>query len=132
MFYSNPEDRARDKYLTAHLLIAIELVTSRVNIIPINDMTILSVVQGLEILQNTRGFLLNLIFDAHKSHIALTRQNENDSRIELFKIIQGNAALLGATSIDWTIGSAKRHEKVSATERIVSKIKRILLTTIRS
>ena len=132
MFYANPDDRARDKYLTAHLLIAIELMTSRVNIIPINDMTILSVVQGLEILQNTRGRLLNLIFDAHKSHIALTRQNENDSCVELFKLIQGNAALLGATGINLAIGSAKRHEKVSAAERIVSKIKRILLTTIRS
>ena len=90
MFYANPDDRARDKYLTAHLLVAIEHVISRVNIIPINDMTILSIVQGLEILQNTRGRLLNLVFDAHKSHIALTRQTENDSRAELFRLIQGN------------------------------------------
>ena len=95
-------------------------------------MTIFSIVQGLEILQNAHGRLLNLVFDAHKSHVALTRQDENDSRIELFKLIQGNATLLGATGINLTIGSAKRHEKVSAAERIVSKIKRILLTTIKS
>ena len=112
LFYANPDDKAWDKYLTAHLLIGIELVTSRVNIVPINDMTILSIVQGLEILQDTRGHLLNLIFDAHKSHIALTRQDETDSRVELFKLIQGNATLLGATGINLTIGSAKRHEKV--------------------
>ena len=122
MFYSNPDDRARDKYLTAHLLVVIELVTSRANIIPINDIKILSIVQGLEILQNTRGRLLNLVFDAHKSHVALTRQTENDSCTELFRLIQGNSALLGATGISLTIGSSKRHEKVSAAERIVSNI----------
>ena len=99
---------------------------------PINDMSILSIVQGLEILQNHRGRLINLVFDAHKSHIALTRQEENDSRVELFKLIQGNAALLGATGINLIIGSAKRHKKVSLAERIVAKIKRILLTTIKS
>ena len=75
---------------------------------------------------------MNLVFDAHKSHIALTRQTENDSHAELFRLIQGNSALLGATGISLTIGSSKRQEKVSAAERIVSKIKRILLTTIRS
>merc|ERR1711955_123538 len=68
----------------------------------------------------------------HKSHIALTRQEQNDSRIELFQLIQGNAALLGATGINLVIGSAKRHEKVNLAERIVAKIKRILLTTIKS
>ena len=51
LFYANPDNRSEDRYLTAHLLIGIELVTSRVNIVVINDMTILSVVQGLEILQ---------------------------------------------------------------------------------
>ena len=132
MFYANPDEKARDQYSKAYLLIGIELVTSRVNIVPINDMTILSIVQGLEILQNTPGCLLNFIFDAHKSHIALTRQDETDSRVELFKLIQGNATLLEVTGINLTISSAKRHEKVSAAERIVSKIKRILLTTIKS
>ena len=76
--------------------------------------------------------MISLVFDAHKSHIALTRQEENDSRVELFRLIQGNAALLGATGINLIIGSAKRHEKVSLAERIVAKIKRILLTTIKS
>ena len=87
------------------------MITSRVHIVPIIDMSILSIVQGLEILQNHRGHLINLVLDAHKSRIALTRQEENDSRVELFKLIQGNAALLGATGINLIIGSAKRHEK---------------------
>ena len=76
--------------------------------------------------------MLNLVFDAHKSHVALTRQDESDSRAELFKLIKGNSSLLGATGINLIIGSAKRHEKVSSAERIVSKVKRILLTTIKS
>ena len=53
--YANPDAKKCNQYLTAYLLIAVELVTSRVNIIPINDLTMLSIVQGLEILQNTRG-----------------------------------------------------------------------------
>ena len=76
--------------------------------------------------------MLNLVFDAHKSHVALTRQDESDSRAELFKLIKGNSSLLSATGINLVIGSAKRHEKVSSAERIVSKVKRILLTTIKS
>ena len=76
--------------------------------------------------------MINLVFDAHKSHIALTRQEENDSRVELFRLIHGNAALLGATGINLIIGSTKRPKKVSLAERIVAKIKRILLTTIKS
>ena len=85
IFYENPNDKAN--YLTAHLIIGVELITARVHIVPINDMSILSIVQGLEILQNHRGCLINLVFDAHKSHIALTRQEENDSRVELFRLI---------------------------------------------
>ena len=50
LFYANPDETKRDQYLTAYLLIAVELVTSRVNIIPINDLTMLSIVKGLEIL----------------------------------------------------------------------------------
>ena len=92
----------------------------------------LSIVKGLEILQNTRGRLLNLVFDAHKSHVALSRENNNDQRPELFKLIKGNTSLLAATGISLVIGSAKRHEKVSSAERIVAKVKRILLTTIKS
>ena len=94
VFYANPDDRSCNKYLTAHFLIGIEMVTSRVNIVVINDMSILSVVQGLEILQNVRGNLLNLIFDAHKSHLALTRQSDKDTRADIFKLIQGNSAVL--------------------------------------
>ena len=131
LFYANP-DETSDEYLTAYLLIAVELVTSRVNIITINDLTMLSIVKGLEILQNTRGRLLNLVFDAHKSHVALSRENNNDHRPELFKLIKGNTSLLAATGISLVIGSAKRHEKVSSAERIVAKVKRILLTTIKS
>ena len=130
--YANSADNASNQYLTAYLLIGIELVTRRVHIVPINNMTMLSVVQGLEILQNTRSCLLNLVFDAHKSHLALDRPDNNDSRVELFRLIQGNASLLGATGITLVIGSAKRHEKVSIAERVISKIKRILLTTIKS
>ena len=63
--------------------------------------------------------------------MALTREEENDSRPELFKLIKGNSSLLAATGISLVIGSAKRHEKVSSAERIVSKVKRILLTTIK-
>ena len=91
----------------------------------------LSIVKGLEILQNTRGRLLNLVFDAHKSHVALTREEENDSRPELFKLIKGNSSLLAATGISLVIGRAKCHEKVSSAERIVSKVKRIQLKTIK-
>ena len=109
IFYENPNEKGQ--FLTAHLLIGVELITSRIHIVPINDMSILSIVQGLEILQNQCGRLINLVFDAHKSHVALTRQEEHDSRVELFKLIQGNAALLGATGINLIIGSAKRHEK---------------------
>ena len=63
------------------------------------------------------------MFDAHKSHVALTREEENDSRPELFKLIKGNSSLLAATGISLVIGSAKRHEKVSSAERIVAKFK---------
>ncbi len=57
LFYANPDETKSDQYLTAYLLIAVKLVTSRVNIIPINDLTMLLIVEGLEILQNTRGRL---------------------------------------------------------------------------
>ena len=72
------------------------------------------------------------MFDAHKSHVVLTKEEENNSRPELFKLIKGNSLLRAATGISLVIGSAKLHEKVSSAERIVSKVKRILLTTIKS
>ena len=62
----------------------------------------------------------------------MTRESDKDTRADLFKLIQGNSALLGATWIRLTIGPSKRHEKVSKAEIIVSKVKIILLTTIRS
>ena len=91
----------------------------------------LSIVHGLEILQNTRGRLLNLVFDAHKSHVALTKQDESDSRAKLFKLIKGNSSLLAATGINLVIGSAKRHEKVSSAERIVLKEFPVLINFFR-
>ena len=44
--YVNSADNASNQYLTVYLLIGIELVTRRVHIVPINNMTMLSVVQG--------------------------------------------------------------------------------------
>ena len=46
IFYTNPMEK--DQFLTAHLLIGLELITSRVNIVPINDMSILSIVKALK------------------------------------------------------------------------------------
>ena len=77
IFYANPDSKAKDRYTTAHILIGIELVTYRVNIVVINDMSVVSIIKGLECLQNLRGCLLNSIFDAHKIHMPMTRQTDD-------------------------------------------------------
>ena len=100
-------------------LIGVELVTYRVIMVVINDMSVVSIIKGLECLQNLRGCLLNLIFDAHKSHMAMTRQTDNTG-VDLSKLLQGNTALLVATGIRLTISPAKHHEKVSRAEKAVS------------
>ena len=54
IFNLNLNAKAKEKYVTANILIGVELVTYRVNLVVINNMGIISVVKGLEIIQNMR------------------------------------------------------------------------------
>ena len=112
IFYLNPDAKAKEKYVSAHILIGVELVTYRVNLVVINDMGIISVVKGLDIIQNMRGTLLNLILDHHKSYMALTRDQTNDRQSDLTKLIPGNPGLLGGCGIRVTISLGKSLQKV--------------------
>ena len=71
-----------------------------------------SIIQGLETLQQLRGALLNIVLDAHKSHLGLLNDKDQDRRTVLHRLLQGNTRLLGSAGIKLTIAAVKRHEKV--------------------
>ena len=60
-----------------------------------NDTSTRSVIQGLETLQQLRGALMNIVLDAHKSHMSLLNDKEHDKRTVLHRLLQGNTKLLG-------------------------------------
>ena len=78
IFFSDTESETSDLYLSAYLLICIELVTYRTHLIIMKDMTTRSVIQALETLQQLRGALMNVVLDAHKSHISVLADKEHD------------------------------------------------------
>ena len=108
-------------YLSMHLLICVELVTYRCHIVIIKDMSTRSVIQGLETLQQLRGALLNIILDAHKSHLGLLNNKEQDKQTVLHRLLQGNTKLFGSAGIKLTVVAAKRHEKVGRAEYMIPK-----------
>ena len=79
IFYENPNTKG--KYLSAHILIGVELVTYRTHLVVINSMSAVDVIKGLEILQNLRGSLINIIMDHHSSHVALLRDSPTRSKL---------------------------------------------------
>ena len=91
-----------------------------------------SIIQGLETLQQLRGALLNIILDAHKSHLGLLNNKEQDKRTVLHRLLQGNTKLLGSTGIKLTVAAAKRHEKVGRAEYMIHQIKKILLSVVKT
>ena len=96
------------------------------------DMSTCSIIQGLETLQQLRGALLNIVLDAHKSHLGLLNDRDQDRWSVLHRLLQGNTKLLGSAGIKLTIAAAKRHEKVGRAEHMISKVKRILLSVVKS
>ena len=123
---------AKNKYLSAYILIGVELVTYRTHLVVINSMNAVDVIKGLEILQNLRGSLINIILDHHSSHVALLREGTKDRRTRLIKILQGNTHLLGAAGIRLTVAAGKRHQKVGRCEHMVLQVKKLLLSSIKS
>merc|ERR1712030_205721 len=85
---------------------------------------------GLEIFQNLRGSLINIVMDHHTSHMALQWEGPNDQRSKLIKILQGNTPLLAAAGIKVTIAAGKRHQKVGRCKRMVLQVKKLLLSKI--
>ena len=82
-----------------------------------------SVLQGLETLQQLRGALMNIVLDAHKSHMGLLNDKEQDRRTVLQRLLQGNTKLLGSAGIKLTIAAARRHKKCGHAEHMVRQVK---------
>ena len=74
VFYADPS--AADKFFSAHILVGVELVTYRTHLVVINSMATIDVIRGLEMFQNLRGSLINVIMDHHSSHVAIQRQGQ--------------------------------------------------------
>ena len=66
---------------------------------------------------------MNIVLDAHKSHMGLLNDKEQDRRTVLHCLLQGNTKLLGSAGIKLTIAAAKRYEKCSRAEHIVRQVK---------
>ena len=76
IFFGEGDSEENELYLSTHLLICVELVTYRTHLVIMKDMSTRSVIQGLETLQQLRGALLNIVLDAHKSHLGLLNDRD--------------------------------------------------------
>ena len=83
IFFSNGESETSELYLSSYLLICVELVTYRTHLVIMKDMYMKSVIQALETLQHLRGALMNIVLDAHKSHMSLLTDREHDKQCVL-------------------------------------------------
>ena len=132
IFFAEGDPEKEDSYKSAHLLLCVEYVTYRTNIVIMKDMELVSIIKALETLQNLRGTLSNIVLDAHLAHVALLNDGKHDKRNILIKMLRGNTRLLNSAGITLTVAAAKRHEKCGKAEHMVKQVKRILLTVIKS
>ena len=78
IFFAEGDSEKSELYLSTHLLICVELVTYWTHLVIMKDMSTRSVIQGLETLQQLRGALMNIVLDAHKSHMSLLNDKEHE------------------------------------------------------
>ena len=70
--------------------------------------------------------------DAHKSHMGLLNDKDQDRWTVLHRLLQGNTKLLGSAGIKLTVAAAKRHEKCGRAEHMIRQVKRILLSVVKT
>ena len=75
---------------------------------------------------------MNIVLDAHKSHMGLLNDKEQDRRTVLHCLLQGNTKLLGSAGIKLTIAAARRHKKCGHAKHMVCQVKRILLSVVKT
>ena len=87
IFFGEGDSEENELYLSTHLLVCVELVTYRTYLVIMKDMSTRSVIQGLETLQQLRGSLMNIVLDAHKFHMGLLNEKDQNRRTVLNRLL---------------------------------------------
>merc|ERR1711867_211883 len=114
-----------------YILVCVELLTYKCQLIPLPRLGTLSFIRALEILQSLRGQMTTIILDDASFHNPL-RQSDNADKDEFRKsalqglLDNGHHSELHKSGIDIVITSLKRHKHVGRAEHIIKKIKFLL------
>ena len=108
---------------------AIELVTNRCHLIPIENTSAKSLIRALETLQGPRGRLSTIIVDETKSQQVLKRE----PNFALKDLLLGTKTpLLAKAGVSVLITPGKHHKPITKLETIIKKIKKVIISVLGS
>ena len=124
-------------------LLAVELVTRRVFLLPLPQQDIISLVKCLEMLQSRRGALCNIVLDRHASRLCMATHPKAalidpalDTHIRcptLYNLLaQQESHRLDDIGIKVTVATGKYHRLVGFAEHAVFNLKKVLTTICRA